>query len=285
MQQQIPTQLTVIKLCNKVIPQVAFNIIFHSQSLLVLFCSRRRSRYGKDGDVCKQDPAKVSNFFWGRLSPAGWLLTDTHSPLLSDFAQTLSDLVKQSERGNPDDFVSFHFSIFSEVVNVYCTWKNTQKITHKNLKNANIIWSLVMHVKSVTTAPKIHPMIVTYQHRHNSNHSRKVENPVVANQVSRQGLKKKNGMVYLAKVCLTDVGRENRWRGQKSRQIERTACCPWSPWKKIIQTNTKKFIQQTFDWNTLKIRRDGLLTLQSMNFQEKRHHRCNVQGDPSDCVF
>ena len=60
--QQIPAQLTVIKLCNKVIPQVAFNIIFHSQSLLVLFCSRRRSRYGKDGDVCKQDPAKVSNF-------------------------------------------------------------------------------------------------------------------------------------------------------------------------------------------------------------------------------
>ena len=126
-----------------------------------------------------------------------------------------------------------------------CTWKNTQKIP-KKIKNANIIWSSVMHVKSVTTAPKIHPMIVTYQHRHNSNHShsRKVENPVVANQVSRQGLKKKNGMVYLAKVCLTDVGRENRWRGQKSRQIERTACCPGSPskkniHKKIYTTNIK----------------------------------------------
>ena len=60
--------------------------------------------------------------FLGSTFPrAGWLLTDTHSPLLSDFAQTLSDLVKQSERGNPDDFVSFHFSIFSEVVDVYCT--------------------------------------------------------------------------------------------------------------------------------------------------------------------
>ena len=32
--------------------------------------------------------------------------------------------------------------------------------------------------------------------------------------------------VYLPEVCLTDVGRENRWRGQKSRQIERTACKP-----------------------------------------------------------
>ena len=65
---------------------------------------------------------KSFQFFLGSTFPrAGWLLTDTHSPLLSDFAQTLSDLVKQSERGNPDDFVSFHFSIFSEVVDVYCT--------------------------------------------------------------------------------------------------------------------------------------------------------------------
>ena len=64
---------------------------------------------------------------------------------------------------------------------------------------------------------------------------------------SRQGLKKKNGMVYLAKVCLTDVGRENRWRGQKSRQIERTACCPGSPSKKNIYNkykNVKKIFTQ-----------------------------------------
>ena len=65
--QQIPAQLTVIKLCNKVIPQVAALIQHHlsfpkSPRTILL---QRSTRFGKD--ACKRDPesaAKVSHFFW-----------------------------------------------------------------------------------------------------------------------------------------------------------------------------------------------------------------------------